>query len=413
MLVGKIIDGPGDTILGSFVTKERVFNAAVIFFDLRACLDQLCLKALAVMCNDVATRFLVKANNALIAGEEVTFVLVVSFFAFCSSIGRLDFILVIGLVCIDLVLDNAGKQLITELIEFARNENVQHKLLFLENYDIGMARYLVQGVDVWLNTPRRPQEASGTSGMKAAINGVINCSILDGWWAEAYDGFNGWAIEGNDYYTEDEDRDNFESQQLFNVLENEVIPCFYERIGGELPLRWIARMKASIATGLGCFSSARMVEEYKRKYYQPAASAYDQLIKDNAAAAGKLVMEKGKLVENFYGNRLYIGNPAVGGNLDQLHVGDRIPVSVEVYLGGMSPEEIEVDAYSGAANAHNEIVEGAATPLKLVEDRGNGNFLYGGEIICRASGRFGLTARIKAAGDAWDNSVPGFMCWPK
>ena len=309
--------------------------------------------------------------------------------------------------------DNAGKQLIKELIEFARNENVQHKLLFLENYDIGMARYLVQGVDVWLNTPRRPQEASGTSGMKAAINGVINCSILDGWWAEAYDGFNGWAIEGNDYYTEDEDRDNFESQQLFNVLENEVIPCFYERIGGELPLRWIARMKASIATGLGCFSSARMVEEYKRKYYQPAASAYDQLIKDNAAAAGKLVMEKGKLVENFYGNRLYIGNPAVGGNLDQLHVGDRIPVSVEVYLGGMSPEEIEVDAYSGAANAHNEIVEGAATPLKLVEDRGNGNFLYGGEIICRASGRFGLTARIKAAGDAWGNSVPGFMCWPK
>ena len=94
-------------------------------------------------------------------------------------------------------------------------------------------------------------EASGTSGMKAAINGVVNCSILDGWWAEAWDGVNGWAIEGNDYYTEDEDRDNFESQQLFNVLENEIIPCFYERVGGELPTRWIARMKASIATGLG------------------------------------------------------------------------------------------------------------------------------------------------------------------
>lgn len=309
--------------------------------------------------------------------------------------------------------DNGGKQLIKELIEFARRENVQNKLLFLENYDIGMARYLVQGVDVWLNTPRRPQEASGTSGMKAAVNGVINCSILDGWWAEAYDGVNGWAIEGNDYYTEDEDRDNFESQQLFNVLENEIIPCFYERIGGELPLRWIARMKASIATGLGFFSSARMVEDYNRKYYLPAAQAYCRMAADNASAARALVKEKAKLVDNFLGGKLYISNPVVNGKLDTLHVGDKIPVTVEVNLGGMLPNEVEVDAYSGAANAHNEIIDGAATPLAMLEDRGNGNYLYGGEIVCSASGRFGLTARIKAAGDAWNNSVPGFMCWPK
>ena len=309
--------------------------------------------------------------------------------------------------------DNGGKQLIKDLIDFAIKENVQDKLLFLENYDIGMARYLVQGVDVWLNNPRRPQEASGTSGMKAAINGVVNCSILDGWWAEAWDGVNGWAIEGNDYYTEDEDRDNFESQQLFNVLENEIIPCFYERVGGELPSRWIARMKASIATGLGFFSSARMVGDYNRKYYEPAAAAYHQLIADNAAAARQLVGEKRKLVENFDGGKLYIGNPIVDGNLDKLHVGDKIRVSVEVYLGGMAVHEVEVDAYSGAADAHNEIISGIATPLQMVEDRGNGNYLYSGEIVCSASGRFGLTARIKAAGNTWDNSVPGFMCWPK
>ena len=309
--------------------------------------------------------------------------------------------------------DNGGKELIKELIEFARQENVQDKLLFLENYDIGMARYLVQGVDVWLNTPRRPQEASGTSGMKAAVNGVINCSILDGWWAEAYDGVNGWAIEGNEYYTEDEDRDNFESQQLFNVLENEIIPCFYERIGGELPTRWIARMKASIATGLGMFSSARMVDDYNRKYYTPAAEAYTSLMADNADPARQLVIEKRKLVENFDGGRLYISNPVVDGSLEKLHVGDTIKIKVEVYLGGMLPNEVEVDAYSGVANAHNEIVAGAATPLEMVEDRGNGNYLYAGAIVCSGSGRFGLTARIKAAGNRWDNSVPGFMCWPK
>lgn len=188
--------------------------------------------------------------------------------------------------------DDGGKRLIQELIQFAQRENVQDRLLFLENYDIGMARSLVQGVDVWLNTPRRPQEASGTSGMKAAVNGVINCSILDGWWAEAYNGENGWAIEGNDYYTEDEDRDNYECQELFNLLENDIIPCFYERSGGELPTRWIKRMKASITTGLGLFSSIRMVEDYQRMFYAPATEAYAKLTADNAEYAKSLVQAR-------------------------------------------------------------------------------------------------------------------------
>ena len=314
--------------------------------------------------------------------------------------------------------DNGGKQLIRELIEFAQRENVQHKLVFLENYDIGMARHLVQGVDVWLNTPRRPQEASGTSGMKAAINGVINCSILDGWWAEAYNGENGWAIEGNDYYIEDEDRDNFESQQLFNLLENEIIPCFYERVGGDLPKRWIARMKASIATGLGFFSSARMVSDYNRKYYLPAAKAFVSLTADNAAAAAKLVDVKGRLVDNFGVEnldecKLYIGNPVVQGSLDDLHVGDKIAITVDVHLAGLTPAEVEVDAYCGSADAHNELMDSTVTVLSMLEDRGNGNYLYGGEVECGVAGRFGLTARIKAAGNDWDNSVPGFMCWPR
>lgn len=309
--------------------------------------------------------------------------------------------------------DNGGKQLIRELIEFAQRENVQHKLIFLENYDIGMARHLVQGVDVWLNTPRRPQEASGTSGMKAAINGVINCSILDGWWAEAYNGENGWAIEGNDYYIADEDRDNFESQQLFNLLENEIIPCFYDRPGNDLPQRWIARMKASIATGLGFFSSARMVGDYNRKYYQPAAQAFVRLMADDAAEARKLVEAKKRLVENFDGGKLSISNPVVQGSLSDLHVGDKIAVTVEVDLGNLTPEEVEVDAYSGSANAHNELIDSTVTVLTMLENRGNGKYLYGGEVECGISGRFGMTARIKAAGDDWNNSVPGFMCWPR
>lgn len=160
--------------------------------------------------------------------------------------------------------------------------------------------------------------------MKAAINGVINCSILDGWWAEGYNGENGWAIEGNDYYTEDEDRDNYESQQLFNLLENDIIPCFYERSGGDLPQRWIKRMKASIVTGLGEFSSERMVEEYNRFFYEPAAASYRKLTADDAAFAKELVAEKERLVENFDGGKLYIERPAVEGDLADLHVGDQV-----------------------------------------------------------------------------------------
>ncbi len=309
--------------------------------------------------------------------------------------------------------DDAGKKLIQELIQFAQRENVQDRLLFLENYDIGMARSLVQGVDVWLNTPRRPQEASGTSGMKAAINGVINCSILDGWWAEAYNGENGWAIEGNDYYTEDEDRDNYEAQELFNLLENEIIPCFYERVGGDLPLRWIKRMKESIATGLGMFSSTRMVEDYDRMFYRPAVESYRGLTADNAAYARELVAEKAKLVKNFDGGLLFIDRPEIDRSLDDIHVGDKFNVKVRVHLGDLTVDEVEVDAYYGAVNAHNEIISSISEKMKVLEKLDDNNYVFGCEMTCRISGRFGLTARIKAPGREWDNSVPGFMCWPR
>ena len=309
--------------------------------------------------------------------------------------------------------DNDGKQLIKDLVQFSQRENLQDRFIFLENYDIGMARTLVQGVDVWLNTPRRPQEASGTSGMKAAINGVINCSILDGWWAEAYDGDNGWAIETTEYYTNDDDMDNFDSQQLFNLLENEIIPCFYDRNSRDLPMRWIERMRASIVTGLGEFSSIRMVEDYDRMFYKPAAEAYVKLTANGGEAARKLVGDKQVLVECFNGDSLSIGNPVVESGLENIHVGDKIKLSVEVHLGNLAPEVVEVDAYSGVADVHNRIVDGYSTELAQLEKRGDGVYIYGGEVVCRAAGRFGLTARIKAAGTDWDNSVPGFMCWPK
>jgi len=308
--------------------------------------------------------------------------------------------------------DDAGKKLIQQLIQFSQRENVQDKFIFLENYDIAMARNLVQGVDVWLNTPRRPQEASGTSGMKAAVNGIINCSILDGWWAEAYDGENGWAINGNEYYTTEEDQDNYESQQLFDLLENEIIPCFYERGQNDLPVRWIQRMKHSILTGIGTFSSIRMVQDYQNMFYSKAAAAYRELTQNDAAAARKLVVNKQMLVRHF-GGLISISEPTVDCDLSRMHVGDTFDVSVQVNLGDMPHELVEVDAYYGTVDAHNQIIKSYSVPMEVRQDLGSGNYVFGCKVVCKKSGRFGLTARIKPTGNDWDNSVPGFNCWPR
>ena len=309
--------------------------------------------------------------------------------------------------------DNEGKKLIQDLIRFAQENGVQDKMLFAENYDIGMARKLVQGVDVWLNNPRRPQEASGTSGMKAAINGVVNCSILDGWWAEAYDGENGWAIKDSNYFTADEDRDNYESQQLFNILEREIIPCFYDRGANDIPTRWVKRMKESIVTGLSMFSSNRMVSEYNDMFYIPAENAYKHLTADNAKVAHDLVNQKRGLVANFYAGKMSISHPLITTSLADIHVGNSIDMSVEVQLGELSPQDVCVEAYGGSVDAHNEIIDSFSTPMTMIRDNGNGNYSYQCTVICNCAGRFGLTARIKAAGSDWDNSVPGFVCWPK
>ena len=148
-------------------------------------------------------------------------------------------------------------------------------------------------------------------------------------------------------------------------------------------------------------------------FYEPAAAAYENLIKDDAALAKKLVQEKAKLVENFSNGKLSISKPRVAGSLADIHVGDKFDLTVDVQLGGLLPEDVEVDAYCGTVNAHNEIIHSQAVPMQKIADYGNGNYLYGCTVFCECAGRFGLTSRIKASGSHWDNSVPGFVCWPK
>jgi starch phosphorylase len=165
--------------------------------------------------------------------------------------------------------DEPGKALIQEVYRAVKKAENGGRLVFLEDYDMNLARYLVQGVDVWINTPRRPNEASGTSGMKAALNGVLNFSVLDGWWREAYNGMNGWAIGSDaDLGTQVADRDDAES--LYATLESEIIPLYYDRNPEDLPINWLARVRESLRTVTPQFSTRRMVKEYIERLYLPA-----------------------------------------------------------------------------------------------------------------------------------------------
>jgi len=172
--------------------------------------------------------------------------------------------------------DEPGKQLIQEVYRAVKKAENGGRLVFLEDYDMNVARYLVQGVDVWLNTPRRPNEASGTSGMKAAMNGALNFSVLDGWWREGYNGHNGWAI-GDEVDIEDhETQDQVDAESLYDTLENEIIPLYYsERTADNLPGEWIARMKESMRTLGPQFSMRRMVKEYTEEMYLPSVENGD------------------------------------------------------------------------------------------------------------------------------------------
>lgn len=305
--------------------------------------------------------------------------------------------------------DELGKRLIQDILNFANEHDLRHRLVFLEDYDIGLARYLVQGVDVWLNTPLRPQEASGTSGMKAAINGVLNCSILDGWWVEGYSPECGWAIPSDDLYENSDDRDIVEAQALYNILENDIIPTFYERSEGDLPLRWVKMMKESIKMAMGCFASIRMVGEYHDRFYQPALHNYDDLMKNSADKATKMVINKRRF--DRYHDQIYIENPTTEVNMSELRVGDRFKTSVKVYLGELKPEEVDVEVYYGQVDSQNQIKRSNTSIMKVVSSSGNGNYVYEHTLICSHSGRFGLTARVTPVGHDWDNSIPGFIKW--
>jgi starch phosphorylase len=303
--------------------------------------------------------------------------------------------------------DNEGKELIRNIIQFARQHNVANHIVFLEDYDMGIARLLVQGVDVWLNNPRRPLEACGTSGMKAAINGALNLSILDGWWDEGYTPKRGWSIGSGEEFSDPAYQDAVENQALYNILENDVIPCFYNRGSGNMPVEWLARMKASMKMAMSEFCSHRMVHDYQQRFYLPAVQSFKELMADDAAEARRLSVLHKRLMESW--EEIRVESPERDSE-GPFQVEDQFKVSSIVHLGALNPEEVDVELYYGRMR-RTELQKGLTLQMTMVENRGNGGYLYSCTVTCRDSGRYGFTVRVVPRADDWIRYTPGLLTW--
>ncbi len=288
--------------------------------------------------------------------------------------------------------DNGGKELIRNIAEICRGEDLRDHIVFLEDYDINVARYMVQGVDIWLNNPRRPLEASGTSGMKVPPNGGLNFSVLDGWWDEAYDGQNGWAIGNREEYTDLEYQDEVESKALYNVLENEIIPLFYERGRDDIPRQWVAAMKWSMQTVCPEFSTNRMVADYFRKFYNNASKRYLNITENEFAKAKELKSWKQDIASKW--SKVSFENTISEMPSGNLKVGSTFEVKTIVNLGDISPDSVKVELYHGKLSMKEEILEPIIVEMKHSADLGNGRHSFSGNLECSNSGQSGYAIRM-------------------
>ncbi|WP_462323306.1 alpha-glucan family phosphorylase [Desulfoplanes sp.] len=289
--------------------------------------------------------------------------------------------------------DNEGKKIIQQLVELCKETECRGRIVFIENYDMEIAAHLVQGCDIWLNTPRRPLEACGTSGMKAMINGALNVSTLDGWWYEAYrpDNSLGWSIGQGEEYTDNEYQDFVESQILFNLLEKDIVPLFYTRDKGNLPRTWIKKMKDQFASLGPRYNGHRMVEEYARMTYLPAYTNYTRLTEANFGAAKDLSAWRMDLMTKW--SDLRIQNVQSATDLE-LYVDEQIEVTAEVQINGLRTEDIQVEIYAGPLDHEGRFTARKTSPMRSVEDLGHGWHLYRGSVAPLHSGKFGYTVRI-------------------
>ncbi len=295
--------------------------------------------------------------------------------------------------------DNPGKSVIRDIIHFAREEDIRNKIVFLEDYDINVARKMVQGCDIWLNTPRPPKEASGTSGMKAAVNGVMHVSTLDGWWADIFTPEIGWAIGAGEKYEgsvfQEVDmatyQDEVESQALYDLLEQEVIPLFYERDRAGVPRGWVKKSLKMMEVVCPEYITSNMVFNYTSKGYLPCHERAERLKEEEYKRTKELIKWEQKVRDAWKDVRVesveteYIKN---------LTVGNSLPIRATVNLGKLRHSDVRVQVFLGSLRGDRELAEGAGMDLKYYHDVEGGQALFVGDIPCNTSGNHGFSIRV-------------------
>ena len=286
--------------------------------------------------------------------------------------------------------DQVGKEVIRNIIHLANLPEFRHRMAFIENYDLNVARYMVQGSDVWLNNPRRPLEACGTSGMKAAANGALNMSVLDGWWAEGYQTGVGWAIGSGEEYENSDYQDQVEGQAIYDLLERYVVPLFYERGRDNLPRGWTGMMRNSMCTLAARFNSHRMVQDYVHRFYVPSALNWKRIGLNGFEGARELTRWADKMRASWSQLQILDKRADTGKGIQ---VGQKLRVEVRMRLGVLSPKDLAVDIYYGPVDSKADLLDRETIPLQDFTQEEKG-MVFRGEIPCQEVGRFGFRVRV-------------------
>ncbi|MBA3782946.1 MAG: alpha-glucan family phosphorylase, partial [Nocardioides sp.] len=293
--------------------------------------------------------------------------------------------------------DDGGKKLIQEIVKFADDPEIRHRIAFLPNYDIAMALPLYPGCDVWLNNPLRPYEACGTSGMKAALNGGLNLSILDGWWDEWYDGQNGWAIPSADGVDDQDRRDDLEANALYDLIENEVAPRFYDVDHEGVPTRWLEMVRHTLKSLGPKVLATRQVRDYVRDLYSPAAHT-SRALNSNYDGARELAAWKQGVRQAW--PSVHVEHVESAGVDDSPEVGANLTVRAFVALGSLSPDDVEVQVVHGRTTGDDELADSTVSVMHVVESYDGNRHRFDADVSLARSGSFGYTVRVVPRNDA-------------
>jgi starch phosphorylase len=286
--------------------------------------------------------------------------------------------------------DDAGKELIRAVVGFANDPSVRHRVCFIDDYDISVSRHLLSGADVWLNTPLRPHEACGTSGMKAAMNGALNCSVLDGWWDECFEPELGWAISSAEDLTDPDRRNEIEANSLFDLLEQQIIPLYYDRAGTPWSVGWLGATKQTLATLFPAVHAGRMVRDYAVDLYGPAARHQAALRADGDQGARSLAAWRRRVLDGWH--RVHVDEVDAAESVADL--GGRRSVAARVSLGDLSPDDVEVQVVSGLVGPAGELEHRETALMSVTDLLDDGHHRYGADLALGAAGRHGITVRV-------------------